>query len=329
MRILVAGGAGYIGSVVTEQLVRQGHEAVVLDNFSTGHRAAAHPDARRVEADVRDLKALRAVFQEHPVDAVMHFCACSLVGESVEQPLKYYDNNVLGGMTLLQAMIEADVHQLIFSSTAATYGEPEEIPLRETSPTVPTNPYGDTKLAFERLLHWTARAHGLRYVALRYFNACGASETYGEDHRPETHLIPIVLQVALGKRDQVAVFGSDYPTRDGSCIRDYIHVLDLAQAHILALDALASDSAIKEKVYNLGNGDGYSVLELIEVARKVTGHPIPCRQADRRPGDPATLIASSEAIQRQLGWRPEHPRLESIIASAWRWHQNHPEGYSE
>ncbi len=329
MRVMVAGGAGYIGSVVTEQLIRQGFEVTILDNLSTGHLGAVHPGALFVEADLRNPATIREAFAKHPVDAVMHFCACSLVGESVEKPLLYYENNVAGGLNLLKAMLEVGVKQFIFSSTAATYGEPEEIPLKETSPTRPTNPYGDTKLAFERLLHWAAAAHGLRYVTLRYFNACGASERYGEDHRPETHLIPIVLQVALGKRERVSVFGTDYPTPDGSCLRDYIHVLDLAQAHILALKALAADETIKEKIFNLGNGEGYSVLQLIEVARKVTGHPIPYQAAARRPGDPARLIASSDAIRKELGWTPEHPQLEAIIDSAWRWHRKYPKGYDD
>lgn len=329
MRILVAGGAGYIGSIVVEQLVAQGHEALVLDNLSKGHRAAVHAGARFVEGDVRNLEALRAVLSAEPVEAVMHFCASSLVGESVEKPLDYYENNIVGGLNLVRAMTECGVGQLIFSSTAATYGEPEEIPLLESSPVHPTSPYGETKLAFERLLHWAAGAHGLRYVTLRYFNACGASETYGEDHQPETHLIPIVLQVPLGKRQDVAVFGQDYSTRDGSCVRDYIHVLDLAQAHILALEALAGNSALKEKVYNLGNGEGYTVLEVIKAAEAVVGQSIPYRSAERRAGDPAVLIASAEAIRRDLGWQPEHPDLESIIRSAWQWHQRHPKGYEE
>ncbi len=329
MRILVAGGAGYIGSIVVEQLVAQGHEVTVLDNLSKGHRAAVHPQARFVEGDVRSLDSLRAVLSAQPVEAVMHFCASSLVGESVEKPLEYYENNIVGGLNLVRAMSECGVKQLIFSSTAATYGEPEEIPLLETSPVHPTSPYGETKLAFERLLHWAARAHGLRYISLRYFNACGASEKYGEDHHPETHLIPIVLQVPLGKRQKVAVFGQDYPTRDGSCVRDYIHVLDLAQAHILALKALAADSALQEKIYNLGNGEGYTVLEVIKAAEAVVGQSIAYEPAARRPGDPAVLIASAEAIRRELGWQPEHSELESIIRSAWQWHQRHPNGYEE
>lgn len=327
MKILVAGGAGYIGSIVTELLIEQGHEVVILDNLTTGHRGAVNPHARFIQADLRSLDSLKEAFVAHPVDAVMHFCASSLVGESVENPLKYYENNIAGGMNLVRVMAEQGIQRLIFSSTAATYGEPEEIPLRETSPTRPTSPYGETKLAFERLLHWASGAHGLRYVSLRYFNACGASEKYGEDHRPETHLIPIVLQVALGKRERVSVFGGDYPTRDGSCIRDYIHVLDLAQAHILALNALADDPALKEKIYNLGNGEGFSVLELIRVAEQVTGKQIPFNLAARRPGDPAVLIASSENIRRELGWTPRYPQLEAIIKSAWRWHRKHPEGY--
>jgi len=329
MRILVAGGAGYIGSVVVEQLVAQGHEVTVLDNLSKGHRAAVDPLARFVQGDVRSLDSLRGVLSAHPVEAVMHFCASSLVGESVEKPLDYYENNVFGGLNLVRAMVEAGVKHLIFSSTAATYGEPEEIPLVENSPVHPTSPYGETKLAFERLLHWAAGAHDLRYVSLRYFNACGASEKYGEDHDPETHLIPIILQVPLGKRDKVTVFGLDYPTRDGSCVRDYIHVLDLARAHILALEALAGDSTLTEKIYNLGNGEGHTVLEVIKAAEVVVGQPIAYQPIARRAGDPAVLIASAEAIRRDLGWQPEHRELESIIRSAWQWHRRHPNGYEE
>ena len=329
MRVLVAGGAGYIGSVVVEEMLRKGFDIVILDNLSTGHREAVNPNVPFVEMDVHNVQGLKETFTKHKIDAVMHFCANSLVGESVQKPLMYYENNLVGGLCLVRAMVESGVNQIIFSSTAATYGEPEEIPLTETSVTSPTNPYGDTKLAFEKLLHWASLAHGIRYITLRYFNACGASETYGEDHNPETHLIPIVMQVALGKRDKLAVYGQDYKTRDGSCIRDYIHVLDLAQAHILALEALGNDPAIKEKIYNLGNGEGYSVLELIEVARKVTGHEIPYEVSARRPGDPATLIASSNAVRNELGWTPNHPDLESIITSAWKWHQKHPNGYGQ
>jgi UDP-glucose 4-epimerase len=329
MRILIAGGAGYIGSVVTEYLIKKGHEVVVLDNISTGHQKAVHPDAVFVQADLRHLESARQALETHPVDAVMHFCALSLVGESVNNPLDYYENNVMGGVNLLRAMIRNNVKRLIFSSTAAVYGQPEETPIREDFPTQPTNPYGQSKLAFENLLHWTSEAHGLQYTALRYFNAAGASEKFGEDHRPETHLIPIVLQTALGKRQEVSVFGEDYPTRDGSCIRDYVHVLDLAQAHLLALEALEKDPAKTRAVYNLGNGEGYSVLEVLETAREITHHPIPARRAERRAGDPAILVASSDKIRKELGWAPEYPQLDKIIQSAWLWHQENPDGYEK
>src|SRR6266576_3333560 len=324
MRILVTGGAGYIGSVVTEELLNDGHEAIVLDNLVKGHRAAVDPRAKFVQADLMDSDALRRALRDNSVEAVIHMAAHSLVGESVEQPAKYYENNVAAGLRLIDAMRECGVLKLVFSSTAATYGEPEKQPIEETDPTQPTNPYGESKLAFERALHWYENAYGLRYASLRYFNAAGASRQFGEQHDPETHLIPLVLQAANGARPDVQIFGDDYPTRDGTCVRDYIHVIDLARAHILALDILDERSAI----YNLGcGGDGYTVNEVIDAAREVTGRVIATRIAPRRAGDPAMLVASSEKIKRELGWSPKFQDLKLIIQSAWDWLQAHREGY--
>ena len=324
MRILVTGGAGYIGSVVTEELLNDGHEVVVYDNLGKGHRAAIDPRAQFVQADLTDAKALRAALSDKQIEAVIHLAADSLVGESVEHPAKYYRNNLVAGLQLLDAMRDCEVRKLVFSSTAAVYGEPEKQPIAERDPTNPTNPYGETKLAFERALHWYERAYGLRYSSLRYFNAAGATERCGEWHDPETHLIPLVLQVATGQRANVAVFGTDYPTRDGTCIRDYIHVVDLARAHILALQILDERSAI----YNLGcGGEGYSVNEVIETARLVTDREIPTTVAARRIGDPAVLIASSDKIKTELGWQPEFQDLRVIIQSAWDWLSGHPNGY--
>jgi len=323
MNILVVGGAGYIGSVTVEELVAAGERVIVYDSFIKGHRAAVHPKAILVEGDLADRARLEQVMRDHAVEAVMHFAAWSLVGESVQQPAAYYRNNVSNTLTLLEAMVTAGITRFVLSSTAAVYGEPKAIPITEDAPLQPTNPYGDTKLTIERMLHWFDQAYGLRYASLRYFNAAGASLHYGEDHDPETHLIPIVLQVALGQRSHVQIYGTDYPTRDGTCIRDYIHVTDLAQAHILALRALERGSCI----YNLGNGQGFTVREVIEVCQEVTGHFIPVVEASRRPGDPAVLVASSEKIRRELGWEPLYPALQAIVESAWRWHQAHPHGY--
>jgi UDP-glucose 4-epimerase len=325
MRILVTGGAGYIGSIVVEQLVAAGESVVVLDNLSQGHRAAVHPAAIFVQGDLADRVAVDALFKEHQPEAVMHFAANSLVGESMERPFKYLRDNVTCGLNLLQSAVEHGVRRFILSSTANLFDAPERIPVVETEQIVPGSPYGESKHILERMLHWLDRIYDLRYAALRYFNAAGASEGQGEDHSPETHLIPIVLQVALGKREKVTIFGDDYPTRDGTCVRDYIHVLDLAQAHILALHALDRGS----RAYNLGNGQGFTIKEVIETAREVTGHPIPAEIGPRRPGDPATLIAGSETIRQQLGWEPEYPELRDIIESAWRWHQAHPDGYAD
>ena len=326
MRILVTGGAGYIGSVVTEELLRDGHEVVVYDNLSRGHREAVAPPARLVQAELSDGETLRETFHENGIEAVVHMAAASLVGESVSNPAGYYQNNLVAGLCLLEAMRATDVRQIVFSSTAATYGEPEQQPIEETAPNHPTNPYGASKLAFEHALRWYDQAYGLRYASLRYFNAAGASVKFGEHHDPETHLIPIALQVAAGRREHVVIYGDDYPTPDGSCVRDYIHVIDLARAHILALEALPKGS----RIYNLGcGGAGYSVRAVIEASRKITGKPIAEKIGSRRPGDPATLIASSEKIRRELGWKPALQDLEVIIESAWRWMIDHPNGYLE
>ena len=323
MRVLVTGGAGYIGSVVTEQLVNDGHEVVVYDSLVKGHREAVVSGARLVEGDLLDAAKLRETLKG--VEAVIHMAAFSLVGESCEHPAKYYQNNVVAGLVLLDTMIECDVKRIVFSSTAATYGEPESQPIYETAPNNPTNPYGESKLAFERAMHWYERAYGLRYVSLRYFNAAGASEKCGEDHDPESHIIPIALQAALGTRSHVEIYGDDYPTPDGTCLRDYIHVIDLARAHILALGVMSEGS----RIYNLGcGGDGYSVRDVIDTSRRVTGKEIPVRIGPRRAGDPAVLIASSDKIKSELGWQPQYQDLGVIVESAWRWMQSHPNGYS-
>lgn len=329
MRILVLGGAGYIGSHTALELVKAGNEVVIADNLVTGYRKAIPKGAKFYKGDLRDSDFLDNLFHQEKIDAVIHFAAYSLVGESVTNPLKYYDNNLYGTKVLLEAMVKNNVDKIVFSSTAATYGEPENIPILETDRTCPTNPYGETKLAMEKMFKWTAEAHGLRYVSLRYFNACGADEssTIGEAHNPESHLIPLILQVPNGKRETISIFGTDYDTPDGSCIRDYIHVTDLAQAHILAVQYLNNGG--ESDIFNLGNGVGYSVREVIETARKVTGHPIPATESSRRAGDPARLVASSEKAKKILGWKPVHDSLEEIISSAWNWHKNHPNGYDE
>lgn len=326
MRVLVTGGAGYIGSVVTEQLVKDDHEVVVYDSLYKGHREAVVSGARFVEADLRDKETLTQTLRDARIEAVIHMAADSLVGESYFNPAKYYDNNVTTGLVLLNAMQEAQVQQIVFSSTAATYGEPEKQPIEESDPTNPTNPYGESKLAFERAMRWYDRAYGLRYASLRYFNAAGATEECGEFHDPETHLIPIALQAAAGKRPHVEIYGDDYPTQDGTCVRDYIHVIDLARAHIMALNVLSEGS----RIYNLGcGGAGYSVREVLDMTREVTGKEIPTKIGPRRAGDPAVLIASSDKIKRELGWRPTHQDLRVIIETAWRWMQAHPEGYRD
>lgn len=329
MRILVLGGAGYIGSHTALELVKAGNEVVIADNLVTGYRKAIPKGAKFYEGDLRDFDFLNKLFQQEKIDAVIHFAAYSLVGESVTNPLKYYDNNLYGTKVLLEAMVKNNVGKIVFSSTAATYGEPENIPILETDRTCPTNPYGETKLAMEKMFKWTAEAHGLKYVSLRYFNACGADESgeIGEAHTPESHLIPLILQVPNGKRETISIYGTDYDTPDGTCIRDYIHVTDLAQAHILAVQYLNNGG--ESDIFNLGNGVGYSVREVIETARKVTGHPIPATESSRRAGDPARLVASSEKAKKILGWKPVHDSLEEIISSAWNWHKNHPNGYDE
>ena len=327
MAILVLGGAGYIGSHTVYELIERSRDVVIADNLQTGHRAAIHPKARFYEGDIRDSAFLDALFSKEHIDAVIHFAACSLVGESMTDPLKYYDNNLYGTLVLLKSMVKNGIGRIVFSSTAATYGEPDRVPIFEDDATCPTNPYGETKLAMEKLFKWAETAHGIRYVPLRYFNACGAhkSGAIGEDHSPETHLIPLILQVPNGKRAGVGIFGDDYPTRDGTCVRDYIHVTDLADAHILAVDYLLNGG--KSDVFNLGNGVGFTVKEVIETARQVTGHPIPASVSPRRGGDPAQLIASSEKAKSVLGWQPKHAELREIIESAWTWHSRHPDGF--
>ena len=329
MPILICGGAGYIGSHTVEELISKGEKVIVVDNLQKGHKGAVNPKAKLYVGDIRDEAFLDQVFKENTIEAVIDFAAESLVGESVIDPLKYYHNNVYGTVTLLKKMHEYNVKKIVFSSTAATYGEPENIPILESDKTLPTNPYGDTKLAVEKMLKWCDNAYGIKYVVLRYFNAAGAHKSgkIGEDHKPESHLIPIILQVALGKRDKIMIFGDEYPTEDGSCIRDYIHVTDLADAHILAVEKLRKDNT--SAIYNLGNGKGFSVKEVIEVARKVTGHEIPAEVAPRRAGDPAVLIASSDKIIKELGWNPKYTSLEEIIQSAWDWHRTHPDGYQD
>lgn len=324
MRVLVTGGAGYIGSVVVEELVADGHAVTVIDNLSKGHLAAVPPGVDLVRGDLHEREHLRELLAAAEIEAVVHMAADSQVGESVRDPGKYYHNNVVAGLGLLDAMVATGVGQIVFSSTAAVYGEPEVQPIDETAPTRPTNPYGETKLALERAMSWYAGAHGLRFASLRYFNAAGASDRCGEDHDPETHLIPLVLQAAAGQLPHVTVFGDDYPTPDGTCVRDYIHVVDLARAHLLALSALSRGSCI----YNLGcGGAGYSVRQVIDTARQVTGATIPVVVGPRRPGDPAVLVASSARIQRDLGWRPARGDLGTILESAWRWMRNNPRGY--
>jgi UDP-glucose 4-epimerase len=323
MKLLITGGAGYIGSIVVEQLVQAGESVVVFDNLYQGHRAAVHPGAIFVEGDLADRAAIDVILQEHQPEAIMHFASHTLVGESMEQPFRYLGENVTNGLNLLQAAVEHGTRRFILSSTANLFDDPERMPIDEAERIIPGSPYGESKHILERMLYWLDRIHGFRYAALRYFNAAGASAERGEDHDPELHLIPIVLSVALGKRDHVTIFGDAYATRDGTCVRDYIHVIDLAQAHILALRALERGS----RVYNLGNGQGFTVKEVIETAREITGHPIPAEIGPRRPGDPATLIASSDRIRRELGWKPQYPELRDIIGSAWRWHEAHPGGY--
>lgn len=326
MAVLVTGGAGYIGSHAVAALLEKGEQVVIVDNLYQGHKEAIL-GGKLYEGDLRDADFLAQVFQENEIDGVIHFAANSLVGESMKNPGKYYHNNVYGTLCLLEQMQKAGVSRIVFSSTAATYGEPERVPIDEYDRTVPTNAYGETKLAMEKMIRWFDVAHGIKSVSLRYFNAAGAHESgkIGEDHNPETHLVPLVLQVALGQRDMITVFGDDYPTEDGTCIRDYVHVSDLADAHILALERLRQGG--ESAIYNLGSGQGYSVQQVIEISREVTGHAIPAKVEARREGDPAVLIASSDRARRELGWNPRRDRLEDIISSSWNWHRQHPKGY--
>lgn len=324
MNLLVTGGAGYIGSITTERLLARGHRVVVLDNLVTGHRDAVPEGAAFVQGDVADADMVDYALEEHDVEAVLHFAAFSLVGESMQDPLRYFRNNTAGSLALLEAMLAHGVRRFVLSSTAALFGTPDVLPIEEDAPVRPESVYGESKALVERMLGWLNRTAGLGYVTLRYFNAAGASPRYGEDHRPESHLIPLVLQVAAGVRESIAVFGDDYPTDDGTAVRDYIHVLDLAEAHVLAVEALAEGEA---RAYNLGNGRGFSVSEVIEVCRRVTGRPIAEEAAPRRAGDPPVLVADAKRIRRELGWQPAHADLESIVASAWSWAQAHPDGY--
>ncbi|MBF0700106.1 UDP-glucose 4-epimerase GalE [Streptococcus danieliae] len=331
MGILVLGGAGYIGSHMVDRLVSLGQErVVVVDNLVTGHRAAVHPDAVFYEGDLADQDFMRQVFKENPdIDAVIHFAAYSLVAESMAEPLKYFDNNTAGMIRLLEVMREVGVKSIVFSSTAATYGIPEEIPIRETTPQKPINPYGESKLMMETIMKWADQAYGIKFVPLRYFNVAGAKPdgSLGEDHGPETHLLPIILQVAQGVRDKIMIFGDDYQTSDGTNVRDYVHPFDLADAHLLAVEYLRAGN--ESRAFNLGSATGFSNLEILEAARKVTGKEIPAEIADRRPGDPDTLIASSELARDILGWKPKFDNIEKIIESAWAWHSSHPKGYDD
>lgn len=327
MSVLVCGGAGYIGSHNVHALLARGESVVVMDNLQTGHRQAVPGKVTFVCGDIRDSAALDTVFREHKVESVLHFAANSLVGESMTMPLKYFDNNVHGMQVLLEAMVRHNVRHIVFSSTAAVYGEPEAVPITEDAPVLPTNPYGESKLIMERMMRWVRQAHGLGFVSLRYFNVAGAmgDGTLGEDHHPETHLVPIMLQVPLGKRESLTIYGQDYATPDGTCIRDYIHVLDLAAAHLLALDHLRAGG--EGGIFNLGNGQGFSVKEMLDTARKVTGHDIPVVMGERRAGDPARLVAAAHKARTVLGWNPRFTGVEKIIESAWNWHSRHPDGF--
>jgi UDP-glucose 4-epimerase len=329
MAVLVCGGAGYIGSHCVAALLDKNEEVVVVDNLQTGYKSAVHSKAKLYQGDIKDRVFLDKVFIENNIDAVIHFAADSLVGVSMADPLTYYDNNVHGSLVLLQTMEKHKVKKIVFSSTAAVYGEPENIPVLETDRTIPTSPYGETKLAVEKMMKWADIAHGIKHIALRYFNVAGAhqSGTIGEAHNPETHLIPLILQVPLNKRQSINVFGTDYDTPDGTCIRDYIHVVDLVDAHLLALQKLREGA--DSNAYNLGNGEGFSVMEMIEAARRVTNHPIPIVYSERRAGDPSRLIASSKKAQQELGWKPKFTKVEDIIESAWKWHKNNPEGFAK
>lgn len=327
--ILVCGGAGYIGSHTVSELIKKGENVVVVDNLETGHIDAVNEKAKFYKVDIRNKEDLDKVFKENNITEVIHFAANSLVGESMTNPLKYFNNNVHGTEVLLQVMVDNNVDKIVFSSTAATYGEAKEMPITEETKTNPTNAYGETKLAMEKMMKWCDTAYKTKYVSLRYFNVAGANESgyIGEDHNPETHLIPLILQVPLGKREFISIFGEDYDTEDGTCIRDYIHVVDLAKAHILAIEYLRKGN--ESNIFNLGNGNGFSVKEMIDAARKVTNHEIPAKICERRAGDPARLIASSDKAKAILNWIPEYTNVEDIIASAWKWHKNNPNGFNK
>ncbi len=325
MKILVTGGAGYIGSVATTELIAAGHDVVVVDNLYQGHREAVHPDAQFIHGDLADMDAVKNIFVQHTgIDAVMHFASYTLVGESMQNPAKYLRDNTVAGVNIIDAAVSAGVGRVIVSSTANLFEKPDSMPIEPDNTIVPGSPYGESKYILERTLDWYERIHGLKYACLRYFNAAGGTPNRGEDHTPELHLIPVVLQVALGQRESITLFGGDYPTRDGTCVRDYVHIVDLAQAHILALDGIAR---LGSRKYNLGNGDGFTNLEVVQAARRITGHAIPCTIGARRPGDPAVLIASAKKIREELGWQPRYPSIDQIIGSAWEWHQSHPNGY--
>jgi UDP-glucose 4-epimerase len=326
VKVLVTGGAGYIGSVVASELMKAGHHVVVYDNLSHGKRRAVPRQAELVVGDIGDRNSLREIFSRTRPEAVMHFAALIEAGESMQAPERYFRNNTANTLTLLECMLEYKLHRLVFSSTAAVYGTPERTPIEETDALRPTNAYGESKLLVERMLEWFHRVHKFRYASLRYFNAAGAAGDLGEDHRPESHLIPIMLKVALGQQEKISIFGTDYPTQDGSCVRDYVHILDLASAHLLALQALENRDQL---IYNLGNGQGFSVRQVLEVARKVTGHAIPAMDSPRRPGDPPVLVASAQKIQQELKWQPKYPNLDSIVSSAWEWRRKHPNGYEQ
>lgn len=329
MAILVAGGAGYIGSHMVADLVEKGYDVVVADNLSTGHRAAVNKAARFYEGDIRNREFLDELFTKEKIEAVVHFAAFSLVAESMKKPLKYFDNNTGGMITLLEAMHDHGIKYIVFSSTAATYGIPEHMPIKESDPQVPINPYGESKLAMEKIMKWCDKAYGIRFVALRYFNVAGAKPdgSIGEDHHPETHLVPIILQVATGKRDELSIFGDDYNTPDGTNVRDYVHPMDLVDAHILAIKYLQAGNP--SDAFNLGSSTGFSNKQMLEAAREVTGKPIPAKMAPRRPGDPDALVAASDKARSVLGWQPQYDDVHDIIASAWKWHSTHPQGYND
>ncbi|MGN1280150.1 MAG: UDP-glucose 4-epimerase GalE [Limosilactobacillus sp.] len=329
MAILVAGGAGYIGSHMVKDLIEHGEDVVVADNLSTGHRDAINPKAKFYEGDIRDRKFLDKVFDNEDITAVVHFAAFSIVPESMSKPLKYFDNNTGGMITLLEAMRDHNIKYIVFSSTAATYGVPEHMPIKETDPQNPINPYGLSKLMMEKMMAWADKAYGIKFVALRYFNVAGAAPdgTIGEDHGPETHLVPIILQVAQGKRKELSIFGDDYNTPDGTNVRDYVHVMDLADAHILAIKYLEAGN--KSNAFNLGSSTGFSNKQMLEAAREVTGKPIPAKMAPRRPGDPDSLVAASDKARTILGWKPKYDDVHDIIATAWKWHSSHPKGYDD